>query len=121
MVRAAAHRMGDIMLALERIERRVRAVGIKTSEDLDDESVSVLAWSLLIVGEAIKALPAELTRRHRDVDWRGLAGLRDQLAHQYFRIDQTTVWKIVIYDLPPLRAAISEELRGRSGSSSTDA
>jgi uncharacterized protein with HEPN domain len=52
-----------------------------------------------------------ITRRHRDVDWRGLAGLRDRLAHQYFRIDQVPLWNMVAYDLPSLRAAISAELQ----------
>jgi len=112
--------MGDIVLALDRIERRVQSVGIKTSEDLDDETLSILAWSLLVVGEAIKALPATLTRRHRGVDWRGFAGLRDQLTHQYFRIDQVTVWRILTCDLPPLRAAIRAELQGPPASSGTD-
>ena len=121
MARAVADRLGDIARALDRIERRLQASGITTSGDLDDESLSIVAWSLLTAGEAIKTLPAELTGRHRNVDWRGLAGLRDQLAHQYFRIDQTTVWKIVTYDLAALRAAISAELRGQSGSSNPDA
>ena len=120
MTRSAADRMGDIVVALDRIERRVQSAGIEASEDLDDESLAILAWSLLIVGEAIKALPAEMTRRHRDVDWRGLAGLRDELTHQYFRIDQVTVWNILTCDLPPLRAAIRAELPGPPGSSGTD-
>lgn len=115
MARSVADRLGDVLRTLDRIEQRVQSRGIATSEDLDDDSLAILAWSLLIVGEAIKGLPAEMTRRHRDVDWRGLAGLRDQLAHQYFRIDQTTLWDIVTYDLPPLRAAIVEELSGQSG------
>ena len=111
MVRSVAERLDDIVLALDRVERRVRTLGIAGSQYLDDESLSIIAWSLLVVGEAVKALPAEMTGRHRDVDWRGLAGLRDRLAHQYFRIDQVLLWNIIAYDLPPLRAAISAELR----------
>lgn len=111
MARPVAQRLADIRLALDRVERRVRSLGIESSEDLDDESMSIVAWSLLTVGEAIKALPAEITGRHQDVDWRGLAGLRDRLAHQYFRIDRAPLWKIIAYDLPPLRAAISAELQ----------
>jgi uncharacterized protein with HEPN domain len=121
MVRPVAQRLDDIMLALDRVERRVRSLGISTSQDLDDDTVSIVAWSLLIVGEAVKALPAEMTGRHRDVDWRGLAGLRDRLAHQYFRIDQVPLWNIIAYDLPPLRAAISAELSRQPRPSGTDA
>jgi hypothetical protein len=56
MARSAADRMGDIVLALDRIERRVQSTGIKASEDLDDESLSIPAWSPLVVGEAYRGL-----------------------------------------------------------------
>ena len=36
--------------ALERIERRVRTVGATTDADLDDDTVSIVAWSLLVIG-----------------------------------------------------------------------
>jgi uncharacterized protein with HEPN domain len=120
MVCSLAERLNEIVLALDRVERRVRTSGIGTSQDLDDESLSIIAWSLLVVGEAVKALPAEMTGRHPDVDWRGLAGLRDRLAHQYFRIDQVPLWNILVYDLPPLRAAIDTELRRQPRASGTD-
>jgi uncharacterized protein with HEPN domain len=110
MARLPAERLDDILVALARIERRLAAAGIQRGEALDDESLSILAWNLLVAGEAIKALPAAMIARHPAVDWRGLAGLRDRLAHQYFQIDQQLLWKIVAYDLPPLRAAVSEEL-----------
>jgi uncharacterized protein with HEPN domain len=33
------------------------------------------------VGEAIKALPAEICDRHAEVDWRGLIGARNIIVH----------------------------------------
>jgi uncharacterized protein with HEPN domain len=120
MVRSLAERLDDIVLALGRVERRVRTSGIASSQDLDDESLSIIAWSLLVVGEAVKALPAEMVGRHPDVDWRGLAGLRDRLAHQYSRLDQVPLWNILAYDLPPLRAAIGAELQPQPRASRTD-
>jgi uncharacterized protein with HEPN domain len=36
------------------------------------------------------------------VDWRGVAGLRDILAHAYFALDDATLWKIVRTDIPQL-------------------
>ena len=38
---------------------------------------------LVEIGEAIEALPPEVTRRHPDIDWRGFAGLRDVVSHGY--------------------------------------
>ena len=72
-----------------------------------------MAWSLLVLGEAIKGLPAAIRNRHPDVDWHGLTGLRDRLAHQYFRIERGLLWAAISEDLPSLRAAIAARLRAR--------
>jgi uncharacterized protein with HEPN domain len=58
--------------------------------------------NLEILGEAAKNIPEEIRRRHPDVDWRGIAGLRDILAHAYFALDDATLWKIVRTDVPRL-------------------
>ena len=54
-----------------------------------------VALALIVIGEAIKALPMELRHRHQTVAWAKWAGLRDFLVHQYFRIDQRRIWRIV--------------------------
>ena len=40
------------------------------------------------------------------IDWRGFAGLRDNLAHQYFRIDDVIVWDVVTNEMPGLAARL---------------
>lgn len=55
-----------------------------------------------MIGEAAKLIPAVVRDRHPEIDWRGLGGLRDVLAHQYFRIDNAIVWDVVSRELPQL-------------------
>ena len=62
--------------------------------------------SLEIIGEATKNLPAEIRERHRHVDWRAMAGMRDRLIHGYFGVDYDIVWNVVNTRLPRLREDI---------------
>jgi hypothetical protein len=46
-------------------------------------SANAIALGALVeIGEAIKALPRDVTLRHPDVDWRGFAGLRVKASEQ---------------------------------------
>jgi len=66
--------------------------------------------ALVEIGEAIKALPPEITHRRPGVDWRGLAGLRDVVSHGYFALDQERLWPVIRDEVPTLLAAVREEL-----------
>jgi len=64
------------------------------------------------LGEAVKALPSEVTDRYSDVDWRGFAGLRDVVAHGYFGLRQDLLWPIVHDEVPRLLVAVQAALNG---------
>lgn len=64
------------------------------------------------LGEAVKALPREVTERHTAVDWRGFSGLRDVVAHGYFGLRQDLLWPIVRGEVPRLLDAVEAELKG---------
>ena len=53
-----------------------------------------------VIGEAIKHVPDEYRALHPEVDWSGLAGLRDVLIHQYFGVDYMSLWNIVAKECP---------------------
>jgi len=61
-----------------------------------------------IIGEAAKNVSDEFRRAHPEIDWRGLAGLRDILIHQYFGINLETVWQITESEAKSSLAAIEQ-------------
>lgn len=68
----------------------------------DEMAYDATLRNLEILGEAAKNVPGEIRQRYPDVNWRGVAGLRDILAHAYFALDNETLWKIVCTDIPQL-------------------
>jgi uncharacterized protein with HEPN domain len=110
VVRREAQRLDDISNAIQEIKRFT--AGMDVEAYLANRQVQqAVALALVIVGEAIKALPPDLRGRHAGIAWAKWAGLRDFLVHQYFRIDQRRIWRIIQRDIPPLEAAIAAELR----------
>jgi uncharacterized protein with HEPN domain len=73
---------------------------------VDRRTQSAVIRQLEIIGEAVKNLSAELTRRESAVPWRQIAGTQDRLIHAYFKVDLDAVWAMVEHDLPPLRANV---------------
>ena len=67
--------------------------------------------ALAELGEAIKAIPAEIRNRHSNIDWKGFAGLRDLMAHQYFGIDTSRLLPVVKDEIPALLVVVEVELK----------
>lgn len=69
---------------------------------------------LEIIGEAVKGVPDQLRVKHAAVPWRDIAGARDILIHEYFRVDLQMAWDMVRKDLPLLESEVQimlQELR----------
>ncbi len=68
---------------------------------------------LLEIGEAVKALPADLLSAQPSIPWQQIARMRDHLAHRYFDTAYAILQATVDEDLPALElavAALSESL-----------
>ena len=78
--------------------------------ETDRRTYRALKSALAEIGEAVTALPPELLARHPGVDWRGWAGLRDMLPHQYFGLELPRLRPAVADELPVLLAAVRAEL-----------
>jgi uncharacterized protein with HEPN domain len=90
-----------ILECIARIERYC-AAGEQAflSEELIQDAV---LRNLQMVAESSQRLSDELKDRHRDTDWRGLAGFRNVVVHDYLGINIARVWRIVSVDLPALK------------------
>jgi|ERR1700730_16094017 uncharacterized protein with HEPN domain len=67
--------------------------------------------AILIIAEAAKALPVELTARYPEVEWHAIRGMGNILRHEYERIETEVLWGVVTRSLPKL-APIIERMIG---------
>lgn len=64
-----------------------------------------------IIGEAVKNLSKDLRDKYPAIPWQDIAGMRDQLIHEYFGVELDIVWNTVTDDLPAFKQSIEEILR----------
>jgi uncharacterized protein with HEPN domain len=64
--------------------------------------------ALEIVGEATKRLPLSLREEYPDIPWRGMAGLRDRIVHEYDTVDMEILWAVVKDEIPRIRPQLQQ-------------
>jgi uncharacterized protein with HEPN domain len=65
---------------------------------------------LIVIGEAVKNVSVERLEAAADMRWSDIAGLRDIIAHEYFRIQRQIIEDTVKRDLPELLRAVENLL-----------
>jgi len=64
--------------------------------------------SIEIIGEATKQIPDDFKRKHDQLEWKAMAGMRDRLIHGYFGVDYDIVWDVAINKVPVLHRAVKQ-------------
>ncbi|WP_245750221.1 HepT-like ribonuclease domain-containing protein [Nocardioides terrae] len=77
--------------------------------DLSSMAYDAILRNLAVLGEAVRALPEEARAEYPDVPWPAIAGLRNVVIHEYFRVDPDVVRDIVENQLAPF----ADQLRAR--------
>lgn len=91
-------------------------VGMTYDEFLRNEMAKyAVVHALEIVGEATKHVPSNVRRRHPDVPWKDMAGMRDRLIHGYRGTSWKAVWEAGTVDAPKYLPLIEEVLRQEEG------
>ncbi len=91
----------DMVEAIKKIQEFT--VGM-TEEDYSENELlqSAVERKLGILGEAARRISVEFQAEHSEIDWRNMIGLRNVIAHQYDKLRQDMIWRIVQNILPNL-------------------
>ena len=103
-MRVVRERLQDILDAIAQIEIEQ---GKGREVFLQERLIQVwMVHHLMIIGEAVRSIDPAFRQRYPSVPWRQIAGMRNILVHDYFRINECVVWETVEQHLPPLKAEI---------------
>jgi len=99
----------DILESIIRIEKYVK--GKTKKEFLDNyEKQDAIIKRLEIIGEAVKNISPGIKKKHPEIPWKDMAGMRDILVHEYFGVIMDRVWDTAKNDIPKLKKQIKELL-----------
>jgi len=110
--RGDRERLDDVAEAIEAI--RTHADNRTANERLRRDAI---LYNLVILGEAVKSLSDEARARRPEIPWRQISGLRDLLAHEYYRIDMREIEELLERDLGPLSTAVNALRRTKRATS----
>lgn len=113
MNRRAEQFLADMLEAIEAIEEYV-AEGEQAFR-ADRKTRDAAQMRLIEIGEAVKKvqeLGMKLSEIEPGIEWAKIAGLRDVIAHHYWRVSETLLWDTVRTSLPPLKDAV-KRLHGK--------
>jgi uncharacterized protein with HEPN domain len=110
MSRDEQERLRDIRDAISAIRRHLAAAGESATALEDPLLHDALLFQFVVIGEAVKHLTPGTRESAPEIPWTDIAGLRDLIAHEYFRIDIHRVLEIVEQDLPSLESSVDRML-----------
>nr|MDO8099753.1 DUF86 domain-containing protein [Candidatus Njordarchaeota archaeon] len=95
----------DILEAIDSIKSYTQGMDYSSFEK-DKKTRDAVVRNLEVIGEAAKNIPEETRRKHSDINWRVVAGMRDRLIHEYFGVSVQITWETVKNDLPTLERIV---------------
>ena len=102
-------RLEHMLAAADRV---IRYTSDKTYKDLaaDDMMYYAVVKNIEIIGEAANMLTSLFKETHPEVEWRPISNMRNFLVHEYFQVDNDTVWAVIHGDIVELKKHILKYL-----------
>lgn len=108
-------RIEDILDRIRRIafaEKNMSESIIRSDDEAAEMAFDAILYDLVVIGEAVKSLDAQMKLKSPHIEWKEIIGLRDLLAHQYFHIDVSVIKASIDQPLEEVRLACLLEQQG---------
>ena len=104
--------LDDIMEAVAQVREYTALMDYETFAR-DRKTQDAVVRNLEVIGEAAGRLPENMKQAAEKIEWRKIVGLRNILAHEYFRVSLPVVWDVVQNKIGPLESVCKSLLNDR--------
>lgn len=106
-------RLTDIAASIDAIVRHSQHLSANTEpHNVSEMAQDAIQFGLVVIGEAARTLSHDCKAAAPDIAWTQVTGVRNLVAHEYFRVDQDTIRRILAGSLLELRDAVLAMLDG---------
>jgi uncharacterized protein with HEPN domain len=106
VTRSEQERFADILTAIQRCQDYEPYL---RSDEFASMAYDAVLRNLAVIGEAVRSLPGETRDAIPDVPWAAIAGLRNIVVHEYFRVNPDLILDILDNQL----SSLADRLRAR--------
>ena len=107
-----------ILATVDRIIKNssnINSVDYYTLSSSGMERLESTCMLLIAIGESIKGVDKitdkQFLPNYPEIDWKGVMGMRDIIAHHYFDIDAELIYEVVKEELPKLKNTLEQMLK----------
>lgn len=100
----------DILECIQKINVYTKGMAFENFSR-DEKTQDAVVRNLEIIGEAANNIPKAFRKKHPNIEWHQIIGMRHRIIHDYFGVDENIIWFVVQNDLIPLKTEIEKILK----------
>jgi uncharacterized protein with HEPN domain len=83
-------RIQDILDAIDAAQKYTQGMDYKAFAG-DRKTVDAIVRNLIAIGEAAVYVPEDICRKHPEIPWYDMRGMRNFVVHEYFRASESVI------------------------------
>ena len=79
----------------------------------DEKTIDATVFAISQIGELVKNISEETTRKYPNIEWGMIKGLRNRIVHDYEGISLKSIWYILQNDLSELKEDLEKIINAK--------
>jgi len=104
----------DMLIACQKCESFTAEISYELFLN-DEKTQYAVIHAIEIIGEASTKIPFLIKKKHTNIPWRTISGMRNKLIHEYFGVNTGVLWETIKNDIPALEKELQLVINTEQG------